>query len=183
MWKRRQGQKNCHLQAKVDPTKIFQALHFLKSCGNPHYQNIQSRDNYEARCLSEDPDGFDLVFGASQCEDEALKTIFIPDDAAEPIMELSYFLYLKDELETEKEYVEKDTVRKFQIEYTDTVCMVEKFPEAMHSENISMETSQTGTDESLQAVLPNNNYEAQDTMQPMLATPNEPEDAITMKST
>ena len=27
-WKRRVGQKNAHLQAKVDPTKIFNALHY-----------------------------------------------------------------------------------------------------------------------------------------------------------
>merc|ERR1712030_88771 len=33
-WKRKVGLKNTHLQAKVDPNKIFNALNFLKEQGH-----------------------------------------------------------------------------------------------------------------------------------------------------
>ena len=52
-WKRRIGQKNCHLQAKVDPERIFNALKFLKKCGNKHYLNSQTQEEYETSCKYE----------------------------------------------------------------------------------------------------------------------------------
>ena len=62
-WKRRIGQRNAHLQAKVDPNRIFNALEFLRKCGNKYYMNTQSRDEYENRCQNEDPVGFNVIFG------------------------------------------------------------------------------------------------------------------------
>ena len=49
-WKRRVGQKNAHLHAKVDPARIYNALQFLKEKGNIYYQDVQHLDDYEARC-------------------------------------------------------------------------------------------------------------------------------------
>ena len=60
-WKRQVGKKNCHLQAKVDPARLFNALQFLKSSGNPHYTNTNSIEEYEARCRNDDPLGFNLI--------------------------------------------------------------------------------------------------------------------------
>merc|ERR1712030_33371 len=65
-WKRRVGQKNAHLQAKVDPQRIFNALKFLKEQGNKYYLDSQIREQYEERCLENDPDGFNLVFGKNK---------------------------------------------------------------------------------------------------------------------
>ena len=156
-WKRRVGQKNCHLQAKVDPNKIFQALEFLKNCGNQHYQTLERRENYEARCLSEDPDGYELLFGQAETVIGSTQTVFISDDSVEPIVELPYYLYLQEEYQTQNEYESKDVVRKYQIEYDETGCMVEKFPEAMHKDKTTGDTSEAGREESLQAILPNQN--------------------------
>ena len=62
-WKRKVGLKNTHLQAKVDPNKIFNALNFLKEQGHKYYLDSESREQYQKRCLENDPDGFHLVFG------------------------------------------------------------------------------------------------------------------------
>ena len=43
-WKRRLSQKTSHLQAKVCPDRIFNALNFLKDSGNKFYQQIHTRD-------------------------------------------------------------------------------------------------------------------------------------------
>ena len=120
--------------------------------------------------MSEDPDGFDLVFGANQRKSDKLQTSFVSDDAAEPIMELPYFLYLKDELESEREYVEQDSIRKYQIDYDETVCMVEKYPEAMHTENMKNMGNSEDTGDCLQAMLPTNTNETEDCLQAMLPT-------------
>ena len=36
----------------------------------------------------------------------------------------------------DKEFRENDTVRKFQLNYNETVCMVDKFPEAMQTDGV-----------------------------------------------
>ena len=73
-------------------------------------------------------------------------------------MELPYYLYLQDELVSEKEYEEQDVIRKFQISYNETVCMVEKFPEAMLAEKLTnVETGRDEPEASMQAILPNEN--------------------------
>ena len=46
----------------------------------------------------------------------------------------------------EQEFKESDIVRKSQIDYNESICMVEKFPEAMH----------IGNDETCNGVLPTN---------------------------
>ena len=139
-WKRRIGQKNCHLQAKVDPSKIFKALEFLKHSGNPHYQTFQSKENFKTRCMAEDPDGFRLLFGQNEKKNGSTHTIFFPDDATELIMDLPYYLYLIEELKNQREFEEKDVVGKHQqIDYNETGCMVEKYPEAMHKDKVTFD--------------------------------------------
>ena len=55
-WKQTQSQSNAHLQAKVDPVRLFNALEFLKLSGNKYYQTTEDREDYEARCSTNDPD-------------------------------------------------------------------------------------------------------------------------------
>ena len=66
-WKRRVGQKNAHLQAKVDPVRIFDALRFLRQSGNKHYLQTQNSEEYKKRCQNEDPEGYNLIFGQDNC--------------------------------------------------------------------------------------------------------------------
>ena len=100
-WKRRLGQKNAHLQAKVEPARIFRALEFLRASGNKHYADTSSREEYEERCLQEDPDGYDLLFGSDETEEQggrgSLRVMFLPDGAAETILELAPFCELQNE--------------------------------------------------------------------------------------
>ena len=133
-WKRRVGQKNAHLQAKVDPSRIFNALQFLKDSGNPHYSNTQTREEYESRCQNEDPVGFNIIFGEE--EPDTLQMKFIQDGSAEPMLELPKYLELVEEQNLEQQYQEHDAVRKFQIDYDENICMVERFPEAMQIEGV-----------------------------------------------
>jgi hypothetical protein len=138
-WKRRVGQKNSHLQAKVDPTKIFKALQFLRDCGNKHYASTQNREEYEQRCQNEDPEGFNLVFGKdpefTELDDKP-KLKFIPDDYAEPMVILETYREMNELHRLEQQYREEDPIRKYQIDYDESICMVEKFPEAMQIEGV-----------------------------------------------
>ena len=138
-WKRRVGQKNAHLQAKVDPTRLFNALQFLKDCGNPHYTNTQTLEEYEARCQDEDPVGYNLMFGEKE-QPHTLQLNFIPDESSEPMLGLAKYLDLREEQNQEEQYQEHDAVRKFQIDYDENICMVERFPEAMQTEGVIMPT-------------------------------------------
>jgi hypothetical protein len=138
-WKRRIGQKNAHLQAKVDPDKIFRALKFLRAQKNPFYQNIRSRSEYEARCLLEDPEGYNLIF-SQEDEDKTvskkLKVEFHDDILPDRIHDLSLYQQILEENQEEAEFREKDVVRKWQHEYDENICMVEKYPEAMQTEGV-----------------------------------------------
>ena len=129
------GQKNAHLQAKVDPTRIFNALQFLKDSGNELYQTTQTREEYEKRCKSDDPSGFKLIFGEKHKE---LELEFIPEGSAEPIVSLGEYLSLIAEDKDEEELHTNDPVIRFQFEYNTDVCMVEKYPEAMELEGVKI---------------------------------------------
>ena len=100
-WKRRLGQKNAHLQAKVEPARIFRALEFLRASGNEHYADTSSREEYEERCLAEDPDGYELLFGNDETEEQvrqgSLRVTFLSDGTAETILELAPFCELQQE--------------------------------------------------------------------------------------
>ena len=98
-WKRRVGQKNAHLQAKVEPEKIFRALEFLKACGNKHYIAADTEEEYKTRCLAEDPEGYELLFGPTESDVmlTGVKVDMVTDSAAERIMELPQYLELRED--------------------------------------------------------------------------------------
>ena len=81
-WKRRETQTNAHLQAKVDPIRLFNALEFLKLSGNKYYQTTQNKVDYEARCCTDDPDGYKLLYGDKQLQGKILRLEFYPDGAS-----------------------------------------------------------------------------------------------------
>ena len=141
-WKRRLGQKNYHLQAKVDPTKLFEAIQFLKYCNNKYYVNTKNREEYEARCKEQDPDGYQLIFGAEPEVNSILKLQFVQDEASEAILDIKVYNELIKKKLLEQEYESEDTIRKFQIDYDESLCMVEKYPEAMQIEGVIDQTAQ-----------------------------------------
>ena len=114
-WKRRLGQKNAHLQAKVDPMKMFQVIQFFKDSGNPHYTNLQTREEYETRCQNEDPEGYQLLFGPHPNSKLKLKLEFIEDGFSDPILDLNVYKEIKQLHESEQEYREEDVIRKYQM--------------------------------------------------------------------
>ena len=134
-WKRRISQKNAHLTARVDPDKLFRTLQFLKALGNPHYQKgITNQDEYINRCRSQDPIGYNLIFGEDQ-ESGDLHLKYV-EEAVEPIYDLDEYKELLKECQDDREYRELDVVRKHQLDYNETLCMVEKFPEAFQVEGV-----------------------------------------------
>jgi len=136
LWKRKVGMKNTYLQNKVDPTRLFDALQFLKDSGNKHYLDTQSREEYEARGKAEDPIGFNLIFGQELPEEKDRQLVFVLDGSAEPILELKTYLEIHKHQTQEQEWKESDVVRKYQIDYDETLCMVDKYPEAFQVDGV-----------------------------------------------
>ena len=143
--KRKSSYKNYHKQEFIDPQKVFNAIQFLKQNDNPHYQTVSSIDSFRNRCRVEDPEGFELLFGNEQdfgidivsTHTRKCTVNFVDDHhkSLDEIMDLrDYLLSLEEERNAieEIEYREKDTIRKFQIDYDESVCLAEKYPEAFH---------------------------------------------------
>ena len=63
--------------------------------------DADSREEYEERCLAEDPDGYDLLFGSNEHDEQGgqggLRIVFLPDGTAETILELEPFCELQRE--------------------------------------------------------------------------------------
>ena len=63
--------------------------------------DTNSREEYEERCLAEDPDGYELLFGNNKPEEQGgqggLRVTFLPDGTAETILELEPFCELQRE--------------------------------------------------------------------------------------
>ena len=65
-----------------------------------------------------------------------LKCTFVADGYPEPMLELPAYLQQVEEQEQETEYIENDVIRKYQLDYDQSVCMVEKYPEIMQIEGV-----------------------------------------------
>ena len=111
----------------------------MSNCGNKHYTNTLTREEYEIRCQNEDPIGFSFVFGEEEEFSQPYANNifqFFPDGSSEPILELKTYLEMKEEHQIEQQYKETDVVRKYQLDYDESICMVEKFPEAMQIDGV-----------------------------------------------
>jgi hypothetical protein len=133
-WKRRMNQKNAHKQGKVEPNRIFNALEFLRRTKHPLYQNIQSREEYEENCKTNDPEGHRMLFGNS--DSNSLTVDFQDDSSTHPIHNLDEYHQLLQENEEEVQLKDNDVIQKFQYNYKENTCMVEKFPEALQTEGV-----------------------------------------------
>ena len=86
--------------------------------GNPHYKDVLTFESYKQRCKDSEND-FKLIFGENISESEELD-----EDQENQSNEDN----LKDEIDLE-EYETKDPVRKYQIQYDESIVMADKFPE------------------------------------------------------
>ena len=125
--KRRLEYKNSHKSQLVDSDKMFRWIQKAKENNHPYYDDVSCPDSYRARCLANDKDGYEILFGAD-CQDDLL------DDSIEAmnIPELS----LNDEVMSQPEEGDDSLVdtpnnplQQFQFEYDKSVCMTDKFPE------------------------------------------------------
>ena len=97
-------------------------------------RGITNQDEYITRCQNEDPIGYNLIFGEN--EESGDLTLKFVEEAAEPIYDLAEYKELLKECQDDREYREEDVVRKHQLDYNETLCMVEKFPEAFQVEGV-----------------------------------------------
>ena len=146
--KRKQIYKNYHRQEFVNPDKLFRAIQFLKDSGNQFYQSFNNLSDFKKRCETEDPMGYELLFGKEDETHEVCSltikpkicSVFFVDDNHnwEEIMELREYLKIIEQEVNEKEeteYRETDSIRKFQFDYDQSICLSQNFPEAFHLEN------------------------------------------------
>ena len=113
--KRKVEYKNTHKEEYVSVSKIKAALKSLKTLGHKYYQFIDELevDNYESRCKDLDDDQIEFLFGSSESENDVLV-----QDLMDEIMNDVDDLSEKDI----KEYLEKDSVAKFQFDYNRNTC-------------------------------------------------------------
>ena len=106
--KRKLEYKNYHQYEYIDPEKIFQALKYLKDSGNPHYQFFDDRNEFEKRCLNNDPEGFEAMFGENEelINNRENKIKVFKDDDCENILDLKDYLINQEAAESEKKRLE-----------------------------------------------------------------------------
>ena len=113
--KRKLEYKNNHKHQLINPQKLFLFIDKLKFKGNPYYQDVLTFESYKQTCRDLDKDGFKLVFGDDECDEEEEQHSQLEDK-------------LTDEILLE-EYESKDPVKKYQFHYDDSVVLTDKYPE------------------------------------------------------
>lgn len=94
-----------------------------------YYQFYDDFDAYKKRCRDQDPNGYETMFPQ---EDDLTESLDTCQNKCNPKDEVEEDMDSDSEFEKEDfEYRTKDTVRKFQLDYDMTTCMVPKFPEGI----------------------------------------------------
>ena len=122
--KRKKDYKNYVHHTTIDPQKLFQAMQYLKECGNPHYQFYSDPLTYKNRCEKEDPTGSQLLY----INEDAVVDEILDEDNTDTTD-------TNNEQQEEIEYKLNDPIRKFQIDYDQSVCATPRFPAAFYDEN------------------------------------------------
>ena len=68
--KRKKEYKNTHSHQLINPEKLFIMLEKLKRNKNPYYQFYEDYNEYQARCRTSDPKGYNVVFQDDDKTDE-----------------------------------------------------------------------------------------------------------------
>ena len=94
-----------------------------------YYQFYDDFDAYKKRCRDQDPNGYETMFPQ---EDDLTESLDTCQNKCHPEDEIEVDMDSDSEFEKEDfEYRTKDAVRKFQLDYDMTTCMVPKFPEGI----------------------------------------------------
>ena len=139
--KRKMEYENVHKQSYVDPRKIYKSLEFLKEHGHPHYQFYDDINTYENRCKAEDSKGCQLVFVdeneiADVVNIDAYSDKIKEEDSSKSYCEKEGTNKGDDNSDDDEEhYLRNDVIRKFQFDYDKSICMTERFPEAVMKES------------------------------------------------
>ena len=122
--KRRLEYKSSHKSQLVDCDKMFRWIQKAKENNHPYYDDVSCPDSYKARCLANDKDGYDILFGTDELLDDSIEAMSIPE------------LSINDEVMSQPEAGDSAPVKtpnnpleQFQFEYDQSVCMTDKFPE------------------------------------------------------
>ena len=99
----------------INPQKMIRFNDKAKMMGNKFYQNVHTYESYEAKCKKMDADGYNLVFGTNNEEEEEDE-----NDLDSNINDC-----LEDEILDEPQ----DVIKKYQFHYDATVLMTDKYPE------------------------------------------------------
>ena len=138
--KRKLEYKNLHTKQLVNPDRMCRLLAKLVLSGNPHYTNVDTPEQYKARCATDDESGFDLLYGEDSDELlEALETIAqLPPDN-----EVNDEILADEKDEDDIEVRENHPLLKDQFIYDESVALTDKFPE------ISVAPGEGGTPKNL----------------------------------
>jgi hypothetical protein len=120
--KRKKQYKNSVAEAYIRPHLINEAIIYLKN-NNPFYNNINIRENYEDKCMSTDTIAWNVLNPPDESSVEvSLENIEESSDEEEKI---------------EKQYQEKDAVKKYQSHVSESYVMTSNTPESDIVTNIT----------------------------------------------
>ena len=128
--KRKKNFKNVHMAQYISVPKVKAALETLKKLGNRYYQFIPISDNFEEELRENDIEGFHFIYP----DDELLSE---NDMDLDPVIAATDEVFETDNIEEdldinekeEREYQEKDPVKKWQFPYNRSTCYTHNYPE------------------------------------------------------
>ena len=114
-FKRKMEYNHSHKQELIDVNKIFKVLEFLRTSGNPYYQNFDNIATYTKRYT----DANDQTFDQEDMEMDNADEIAIKED----------------EDDDPDDEIIKDTIKKHQFDHNRNTAMTNNFPEMTTDEN------------------------------------------------
>ena len=119
--KRKKSMKNTHMEKYISIPKILKALSTLKRLGNKHYESVQFDTSIKEKWKTEDPDGYEMVFGNDGKKDE--EDVVDPDD-------------INDNEESDDDdddatinYMKEDAIQKWKFDFASTTTFINDYPE------------------------------------------------------
>jgi hypothetical protein len=121
-FKRKKQYKNSVAEAYIRPNLIVEAAKYLKH-NNPYYNNISIRENYEDSCMSTDT----IAWNVLNPPDESILRVSCDNNEESS----------DEEEKVEKQYQEKDAVKKYQSQVSESYVMTSNTPESDIVTNIT----------------------------------------------
>ena len=137
--KRKLSFKNAHMTQFISVPKVLKALHTLKILGHPYYQFVKIDDDFVDDLRDNDIEGFNFIYPEDEV-DLPIKTSTesqVIDDVCQKPCENIKADDLDDSDRDEKEYEQKDAVKKWQFSYNQSICFTNNYPEIDYREDNS----------------------------------------------